>query len=57
MAHSLLVPRIGDDIMHPFEQLLFWLFASDIIWGTLVALYLIIAIPVGVIIAKRRDKK
>ena len=43
--------------MHPFEQLLFWLFASDIIWGTLVALYLIIAIPVGVIIAKRRDKK
>lgn len=43
--------------MHPFEQLLLWLFASDIIWGTLVVLYLIIAIPVGVIIAKRRDKK
>lgn len=34
-----------------------WLIASDIIWGALVGLYLIIAIPIGIYIAWRKEKR
>ena len=42
--------------MHPLEAFLALLFVSDIIWGTLVAIYVIIALPIWVIILKKREK-
>lgn len=42
--------------MHPLETLIAFLFASDIIWGTLAALYVAIALPIWVIILKKREK-
>ena len=42
--------------MHPLEALFAFLFASDIIWGTLAALYVAIALPIWVIILKKASR-
>ena len=38
-------------------ELFAWIIASDIIWGALVAIYLIIAIPIGTFIIWHKEKK
>lgn len=43
--------------MHPFEMLFLFLFVSDILWGALVAGYLLIALPISYLIIRKRDRK
>ena len=40
-----------------FQAVLNFLAATDIIWGTLVGLYVIVALPIGVLIIKHRENK
>ena len=43
--------------MHPLEQLILWLIASDIIWGALVALWVAIGIPIALIAQRKKNRK
>ncbi len=43
--------------MHPLEELFFILLMSDAAWGTLVFIYLAIAMPALYIVFRKKDKK
>ncbi len=43
--------------MHPLELLLAWLFATDLIWGAIVILWLIIGFPIAYLIERKRENR